>query len=147
MRSVDAVLLGEHGTTTFLSEQLSTVNGLPVNATFDPDTLAELMILVKASAGEIKETQEATIYGVSYCAVRIFEALFTAPGQAMPVSTYIPAHLQAALGTDKVFLSLMSEVSNKGARPVESYQPDALETANFQKCLDLIGQCIPKRYL
>lgn len=145
--SVDAILLGEHGATAFLSEQLSTIMGLPFNSVFDTGAIDELMILVKNSAGEIKATQKATIYGVSYCAIRIFESLRSQKSQKLPVSTFIPENLHTVLGDSRVYLSLYSEISQQGVRPIENYHPNNDELECLKRSIDLIKQTIPKKYI
>ena len=145
--SVNSIILGEHGTTAFLSEQLSTINGHPFNSVFDQDTIEELLNSVKASAAEIKKTQVATIYGVSYCAHRIFESLLTEDSQTYPVSTCLIDNLKGVLGNTEIYLSLLSEVNNAGAQPISSYHPSGEELAQLQKSVDLIIPCIPRKYL
>ncbi len=142
--SINAILLGEHGSSAFLSEQLSTLNGQPFNSMFDQGTLDSLMTQVKASAGKIKETQEATIFGVSYCAIRIFEALLSDEPKQIPVSTFIPDHLTAKLDESDIYLSLPSEVSDKGAIPTENYQPNSNEQERLKECIKVIRSYIPE---
>lgn len=144
--SVEAIILGEHGTSAFLSEQLSRVNGLTFSSLFDKDTLEELLITMKASAYEIKKTQEATIYGVSYCALQIFESLLSSKGQKLPVSTAIPEKFRKDLGGADLYLSLFSEISQKGAHPVQDYYPDAHEMECLRKSIALLQQSIPEKY-
>jgi malate/lactate dehydrogenase len=145
--SVNSIVLGEHGNTAFLSEQLSTINGLSFNSVFDRDTIEELLNSVKASAEKIKETQEATIYGVSYCAYKIFESLLTEQTQPYPVSTCPTDNIKAALGNTEIYLSLLSTVNKAGAHPLDSYHPSGKELAQLQKSVDLIISFLPKKYL
>lgn len=144
--SIDSILLGEHGSTAFLSEQLSTVNNLPFSSLFDRETINELMEKVKSSAEEIKETQKATIYGVSFCAWQIFEALLSEKAIKLPISTFIPEYLNKILGNPKVCLSLLSEISTKGAFPIENYHPNKNETKLLKDSVNLIKACIPEKY-
>lgn len=144
--SVDAILLGEHGTTAFLSEQLSTVNGLPFNSLFNNDTLEELMMQVKTSAQEIKKTQKATIYGVSYCAMQIFESLLSEHVKKIPVSTFIPFNMSQIIGATDISISLLCEISSKGAHPIASYHPNSYEAKCLEKSISQMKACIPKRY-
>jgi L-lactate dehydrogenase len=143
---IDAIVLGEHGTSAFLSEQLSTVNSLPFNSIFNKAQIDELMTLVKTSAEKIKETQKATIFGVSYCALQIFESLISNSVQKLPVSTFIPEHLQLILGKTDVYLSLYSEISSKGAHPVKNYHPDKNEVERLKESIKSMKQSIPKKY-
>lgn len=145
--AVDAILLGEHGTTAFLSEQLSTINSLPFNSIFDKDTIEELMTVAKGAAQEIKKTQDATIFGVSYCALQIFESLISQNSQKLPVSTFIPEHLQTILGASDVYLSLYSDVGCKGAFPSENYHPNTYEIESLKKSIEVIRQNTPKKFI
>ena len=145
--SIDAVLLGEHGTSAFLSEQLSTVNGKSFSDYFGYDCISECMISVKNAAEEIKATQGATIYGVSYCAIHIFELLLSEKGEDRPVSVLIPDHLKQELGESDVFLSLYARINQTGANPVTEYQPNEAELSFLQESVNLILPFIPKQYL
>jgi L-lactate dehydrogenase len=146
VKVVDAVLLGEHGTTAFLSHQYSTVNGQPIDHFFDANSIDELMNTVKASAEEIKETQKATIYGVSYCAMQIFDALLSNEVRKIPVSTFIPSYLSNELEDTDISLSLYSDVSKEGVRVVKEYNPNEDELDYLKKSIQLIKPFIPSEY-
>ena len=145
--SIDAILLGEHGTTAFLSEQLSTINNQPFNKFFDYDCIDDCMELVKSSANEIKSTQSATIYGVSYCALNIFELLLSKESQNRPVSALIPENFKKELGGFNIFLSLYATINNQGARPNDRYIPNDIEMASLKKSVDILVPMIPEKYL
>lgn len=147
LSSIDSVLIGEHGATTFLSEQLSSIDGRPFSAFFDASELRHNMDLVKSAAAEIKVTQDATIYGVSYCAIQLFEALLSQKSQNLPVSVLIPKTLQKDLGGADLFLSLYATINNQGALPNASYEPNASEIVSLKACVDLILPLIPEKYL
>jgi malate/lactate dehydrogenase len=102
---------------------------------------------MKNSAEEIKRTQEATIYGVSYCAIHIFELLLSEKGQEKLVSVLIPEELQKELGAPGIFLSLYSRINQHGALPTEAYRPDEAEMAGLRKSVNLMLPCIPQKYL
>lgn len=91
---VDAILLGEHGETAFISKHLSSINGEAFDKIIDEHTSKQLIQVVIASAKEIKKTQKATIYGVGFCAMHIFDALLTHSERKIPVSTFIPDYLK-----------------------------------------------------
>ena len=143
----NAILLGEHGSTAFLSKQLSDVNGLPFQKTFNDSTLNNLLKTVHDSAEKIKETQNATIYGVSHCAIQIFELLLSEQGANLPVSTFIPKHLSTLIGYSDIYLSLYSEINQTGAHPFENYHPNQYEIDCLKKSSYLIRTSIPKRYI
>lgn len=143
---VNSVLIGEHGTTVFLSEQLSTVNGQSFDSFFGDDTVEELMNSVKAAAEEIKETQKATIYGVSFCAIKILESMWDDQVSTYPASTYLTDELRQSLGNIDTYLSLYCNVSSAGAHPVLEYTPDPSELEMLQKSAGLTTPCIPQNY-
>lgn len=143
---VEAVLLGEHGASAYLSEQLSSINGGPFKQIFNETEIEELMNIVRGSASKIKETQEACIYGVSYCAIKIFEALLSKEGMCIPVSTFIPQSLGQLLGSTNAYLSLYAQVNNSGAHPIEAYEPGSVELQYLMNSVDVISRCMPSKY-
>ena len=145
--SVNAVLLGEHGATAYLSEQLSTINGLPFHQVFDPPTLNKLLLQVKTSAEQIKTTQKATIYGIGYCALQIFESLLSSHGKKLAVSTFIPEHLKHLLSPANYYLSFFSEINSSGAYPIKDYHPLTTELELLQKSANKILSHIPSTYI
>ncbi len=147
VKAPNAILLGEHGTTVFLSEQLSTIDELPISHFYEKDSIEELMNKVKASAEEIKKTQEATIYGVSYCAIQIFEALLNEKVMHAPVSTFVPESINAELQKTPISLSLYSQLNKSGAQAFDEYVPNEHELEALNKSVNLITPFIPKQYL
>lgn len=147
LADVDAIVLGEHGDSAFLSQQLSTVNGEKLNSKFDDSTLEEYTDLMRNAATEIKTTQKATIYGVCYCAIRIFEMLLSDEGEKRAVSVLLPDYLRKELGDNDLFVSTYAKINRNGAVPVEEYQPDEAEMAQLKASIDVILPCIPNKYL
>tara|TARA_R110000737_G_scaffold157205_1_gene185743 strand:+ start:18299 stop:19222 length:924 start_codon:yes stop_codon:yes gene_type:complete len=146
-KSIDAIVHGEHGETAFLSRQLSTINGLQFEKFLDDSTIESCLNLTKNAAKEIKMTQQATMYGVSYCAINIFESLLTDKGENKPVSILLPEFLKKELGKQDIFLSLYSSINQNGVIPVEDYYPNTDEMTSLKKSVELILPCIPNRYL
>ncbi len=145
--NVNSVVIGEHGSTAFYSRQLSQINGENSSSYLNDETIEQLMTEVVNSAALIKTTQKATIYGVSFCAIRIFESLLSKDDFYYPVSTKIPDWLKSSLKTDGVYLSLYSKISSNGAFPDPNYQPNKQELQLLQKSVDSLLPCIPKHYL
>ena len=147
LKEIDTVLIGEHGSTAFFSKQLSKINGKPASYYLTDDQIDSLMAEVIQSAATIKSTQKATIYGVSYCAIRLFESLLSKDESHFPVSTNIPEWLAKELNTDSVYLSLYSKVSSSGAFADRNYQADKNEMALLKKSVASLLPCIPSPYL
>lgn len=147
LTSVNAIVLGEHGQSAYFSAQLSTINELPFHSPFEDAFIESQLDQVKSSAEKIKATQGATIYGVGYCAIKIFESLLSEKGHLLPVSTFIPRKLSTHIDESEIYLSLYSEVNTSGAYPTENYFPDETETEHLKKSIQIIRQSIPERYL
>lgn len=147
LTSVDAVVLGEHGASAFISEQLSRVDGKKLRDIFADHTLEAYSDLMINAAADIKSTQKATIYGVSYCALRIFEMLLSDEGENRAVSVLLPDYLRKSLGDNDLFLSVYAKINRNGAVPIEEYQPNEAELAQLKASVDVILPCIPAKYL
>lgn len=146
-KSIESILIGEHGSTAFFSKQLSKINNEKATDYLDDETIDNLMKQVFDSAAKIKTTQKATIYGVSFCAIAIFEALLSDKESYFPVSTKIPDWLNKELKTDQVFLSLYSKVNSEGAFPYEKYLPNDKELLQLKKSIDSILPFMTTAYL
>ena len=92
-------------------------------------------------------SEKATIYGVSFCAVHLFENILNNEKINVPVSTHIPEYIRNVLNTKGIFLSLYSEISAAGATSYTSYIPNPTEVENLQKSVDIIAPLIPAKYL
>ena len=147
INTVDSILLGEHGNTVFFSHQLSSINGAKTDSLLDNDKIDFLMNEVKQSASKIKETQDATVYGVSYCAIKLFESLLLNNYHSYPVSAKIPEWLQKELKTENLFLSLYSKINHLGVVPSDNYIPNDIELAYFKNSIESLLPYIPKQYL
>jgi len=147
LKAIDTILIGEHGSTAFFSKLLSKIDGKPADHYLNDNQLKSLMTEVIQSAATIKATQKATIYGVSYCAIRIFESILSEKECYLPVSTNIPEWLAKDLKTDSVYLSLYSKINKNGAVADFNYKPNTEEMQSLIKSVDSLLPCIPKRYL
>ena len=137
------VLLGEHGQAAFVSHQLSKVEDDKMTST-DLETVLDL---TKGSAKHIKITQDATIFGVSFCAIQLFKAFLSQEEIYIPVSTEMPDKLCNQLNVEKIYLSLFSQVSQKGVFYDERYIPNKQEQSDLKEAYEYIIKHIPKRYL
>ncbi|MBD3637027.1 MAG: hypothetical protein HUJ25_06740 [Crocinitomicaceae bacterium] len=145
-KNVEAIMLGEHGDSMFISQELSKINGEPINQYFDESELSQMEEHVKTSAEEIKRTQDATIFGVSFCAVRVFESFLDETKFQCPVSISAPEWLIQETQIPQVSLSLFSELSNSGAKTV-NYHPNESELSKLSKSAEIISSYVPNKYL
>jgi malate/lactate dehydrogenase len=144
---VDCVLLGEHGESAFVSHQLSTIGHKSIDQAVEQAQLTATLERTKGAAKEIKETEQATIYGVSFCAIKIFESLLEEETIKIPVSTEMPEWLCTALEAKQIFLSLYSKVNKQGAKVDEDYCPNKEELAQLKNSYEKLIPLIPKKYL
>lgn len=142
----NVVLLGEHGSKVFLSQQLSTIDHKPINEVCKPAEITTLINKVKVAADSIKATQGATIYGVSACALKIFYQLQQKEVESMPLSIALPSDLKSLLGMHQNYLSLMANVNIKGATPIKNYQPGPNELDQLRAAAETLEHCIPEHY-
>ena len=143
--SVDAILLGEHGNSVFVSESLSKINGESLLTKFNATEIDEILEEVKQAAAEIKTTQAATIYGVTYCAMRLFEALTSEQDLFFPVSAQVPGDLREKIASKDIYLSFYSCVNRNGVFPVELKMTET-EIEGFRKAAGELLPCIPEKY-
>lgn len=145
-RKVQSVLLGEHGSSVFLSKQLSRIDDRPLDVFFDDASIDELMTDVKQAAEKIKATQEATIYGVSYCAVRIFEQLLSDEERKFALSVRVPKKMREELEIPDVFLSLYTRIHVQGVYPDAGYRADEWERTKLIQSARLLASYLPEKY-
>ncbi|MEQ8908589.1 MAG: hypothetical protein RIC95_05325 [Vicingaceae bacterium] len=142
LKEVNAVLLGEHGSSVFLSKQLSSIQGKPFIDYLRQNEIDEIMNSVKSAADEIKETQGATLYGASFCALKVFEALLLEKEQFMPLSSFPLAQLKEQLRKTDLCLSLPTYLSAKGARVDKNYLPKEDELKKLGQSLQSLESCL-----
>lgn len=135
---VKCIVLGEHGETMFLSNQLTSIEGQPIQSHFSDQVIHDLMLQVQQSPEKIKMTQDATIYGVSLCAIRIFEALLSDEKYAAPVSIAIPNQLKSDLELPNMALSLPALINKKGVFFDKTYRPNDIESEQLLNSADLL---------
>ncbi len=143
----DFVLLGEHGASVYISEQLSSVNEGKVTSSLNNSQVREALILTKGAAKTIKETQGATIYGVSLCAVELFRAFLKKEPTCIPISMQVPKWMSEQLKIEQIYLSLPAKINHEGAFVNQDYQLDDDEISGLKKSYNSILQHVPKAYL
>ena len=119
VEDIDAYVLGEHGDSQCAIYSMATVSGKPIlqHAAFSNRVLAQAMELTRNAAFQIRETQEATIYGVVKCAVELFERLQSRKETRMPLSVLSTQYYTELLGLNTpICLGLPTVVSNREIR-------------------------------
>ena len=146
LEKVQPILVGEHGEGVFLSREQSTINGKAFHTSINEEQMQAMMQKVKNAADEIKKTQGATIYGVSFCALKIYEALLNENKQLLPLCTSINKDLKQRLGGDQSYLSLPAILDQKGAQSLVNYPSTSDELLLLKKAQQLLDNCLPAHY-
>lgn len=143
---IEPVILGEHGDSMFVSCSLSKLNGIQLNKSIGNDELEMLLREVKDAAKIIKQTQGATIYGVSHCAVYLYESIVYDKTIKVPASVEIPEYLTKDLILPPISLSLYCAINGQGAYPIKSALNDNNDIEFLQKSAHALYDCIPVSY-
>lgn len=122
------------------------MNNKPINLTLKQEQVTLLLEKTKGAAKEIKQTEEATIYGVSLCAIRIFESLLEDKETKIPVSKEMSNWLYKILNTEKIFLSLYAKINQDGVKVFEDYHPNNEELQLLRNSYNKLIPLIPKKY-
>lgn len=143
----EVVLLGEHGSSVFESAQLSKVGGKPLHELLNDMQIEQLLEQTKNAAEDIKATQDATIYGVSFCAMQLFDAFLSEKLVDTIASIQVTNELQDKLDCPPIHLSLPVQISKDGAMVRSDYEPITHDMDGLKGSIDLILPCIPSEYL
>jgi len=74
---IEAVVLGEHGDSMVPIWSMTTVDGIPIEELYGRPQLEELKIKLLSVAKEIRETENATKYGVAAAAIHLMTGLLS----------------------------------------------------------------------
>lgn len=145
--SADFILLGEHGASVYVSEQLSKINNSKVSSVLSRADVDKALLLTKGAAKKIKQTQGATIYGVSLCAVELFKAFLGEQPMLLPVSMETPKFICEKLDFQPIYLSLPAKVNKDGAFINEGFLLNDNEIEGLKNSYDSIVEHVPQEYL
>lgn len=146
LRKIESVLLGEHGSSVFMSHQLSKAGDKHIHKLLKEEELDNCLEEVKHAANLIKQTQGATIYGVSHIAYQLFLALLKDEVSLLPLSTMLPESYLQDNTLHPIYLSTLCEVSKNGVFPSSNYHPDPIELAKFHYTVQELSAYIPAKY-
>ncbi|MFZ2996939.1 L-lactate dehydrogenase [Sphingobium sp.] len=135
--SIDAMILGEHGDTSFAALSIAKVGGMPIDGfARDGGTLeaASLNGQVRQAAYRILEGKGYTSFGIGTAIVRICEAIVRNERVILPVST----HLTGQFGVDDVYLSLPCVLGAGGVERVLTPDLDGAEIAAFRQSAEAV---------
>lgn len=130
VNEIDALVLGEHGDTSFGAFDEATVNGKPLKevAGLNDQAYDELEEAVKKRGGEIIATKGATFYGVAKYLAYIVKAVIENRNIMLPVS----APLTGQYGINDLYLGLPAVVNHTGIEHIIEYDLSASEVEKLK---------------
>ncbi|CAN5212595.1 L-lactate dehydrogenase [soil metagenome] len=122
---VDAMVLGEHGDSSFAALSLARVGGVAIDPDIDRATVEHT---VREAASRIIAGKGYTSFGVATAIVRICEAIVRDERAVLPVSTLMTGHY----GIEGLYLSLPCVIGGDGVGRVLEPELDEGEVAAFR---------------
>ena len=117
---VDAILLGEHGTSIVLAESLSNAGGKSLKSNFGQQEIAECLERTIVTAATIKRTQGASIYGAADSAVYVMRQMEMNSESVKPLTVLVPSSIRERLGSEEEFyMSIPAKIDAAGVHPIE----------------------------
>lgn len=133
---VDAMILGEHGDSSFAALSLTRIGGIPIDhfAAAAPVDTAQLEGDVRQAAYRIVKGKGYTSFGVATAVVRICEAIVRDEQAILPVS----AMLNGQYGVSDLYLSLPCILGAAGVERILEPALTETEIANFRRSADVV---------
>ncbi len=133
-QNIDAMILGEHGDSSFAAYDEATVNGRPLKDVamekdISADELADIEAGVRGKGGQIIKLKGATFYGVAISLMRLSKAILYNQNVVMPVS----APLTGQYGLKDVYIGNPAVINASGIAKVIEEPLSASEVAKMQK--------------
>lgn len=137
-RSIDALVMGEHGDSEVAAFSTVRIGGLPLSR-FAPDSaqkFADMADLVRTAGYRIVKGKGYTSFGVATAIVRICEAILRDERSSLPVSTL----LTGEFGISDVYLSLPCVLGANGVERVLLPELTDDEIARLRQSAEVIRQ-------
>ncbi len=111
---VEAMVLGEHGDSSFAAVSFAKVNGAPLthHSKYSQKLIDELMLKTKKAGQEIISRKGATYYAIARAIYIIVEAIFEDQNKVLPLSTTV----SELFGVSDVSLGVPCIVSREGIK-------------------------------
>ncbi|MDO4903664.1 MAG: L-lactate dehydrogenase [Limosilactobacillus sp.] len=143
VNEIDALILGEHGDTSFGAFDEATINGKPLKEVADltAEDYEAFEDAVRKRGGEIISRKGATFYGVAKCLAHIVKAIIENRNIMLPVS----APLNGEYGVKDLYLGVPAIINTSGIFKVVDYDLSEEESkkmlhsaAEMKKVLDSV---------
>jgi L-lactate dehydrogenase len=133
---VEAMILGEHGDSSFAALSLARIGGLPIDQFRSGETIdiAKMEKDVRQAAYKIVKGKGYTSFGIATAAVRICEAIVRDEQAILPVSTM----LSGQYGVSDLYLSLPCILGAKGMERILEPALSEPEIVAFRRSADVV---------
>lgn len=130
VNEIDALVLGEHGDTSFGAFDEATINGKPLKeaTNLTVEDYDELEKAVKERGGKIIAGKGATFYGVAKYLAYIVKAIIENRNIMLPIS----APLTGQYGIDNLYLGMPAIINRTGVAKVIDYDLSDAETEKLK---------------
>jgi L-lactate dehydrogenase len=139
--SIDAMILGEHGDTSFAALSIASAGGIPLSRLgADGEQLEAALVNdeIRQAAYQIIAGKGYTSFGIATAIVRICEAIVRNEHAIIPVSTF----LTGQFGIDDLYLSLPCVLGADGVERILEPALDVSETAAFRQSAKAVGKVL-----
>lgn len=139
-QQIEALVLGEHGDSSFPALSHATVGGVPLDKFpgFSPDMTATIHTDIRNTAYKIVQAKRSTNFSIGHVIAKIVEALLSNKGTILPVCSLATGEY----GLRDVVVGLPNLVSNKGVLIVDGYPLTGEETDKLQASAQVIKEAI-----
>ncbi|MGK2909149.1 MAG: L-lactate dehydrogenase [Sphingobium sp.] len=139
--SIDAMMLGEHGDTSFAALSIASAGGIPLSNLGENGGHLEATLVndeIQQAAYQIIAGKGYTSFGIATAIVRICEAIVRNEHAIIPLSTF----LTGQFGIDDLYLSLPCVLGADGVERILEPALNAMETAAFQQSAKVVREVL-----
>ncbi len=137
-KSVNNQMLGEHGESIVWAKSHSYIDGVSVNEYFSSEQQAKFESDVIQTASRIKQTQGATIYAVTLCAIDIMEAMLNPTDKIYNVSCLTDAYYTSLFKCSPLYAGLPVRIGQDGISEILPYEFSEKELNQLRQSTALI---------
>lgn len=137
-KKTDSLMLGEHGESIVWAKSHSYIDGISINEYFTEEQQAKLELDVIHSASRIKQTQGATIYAVTLCAIRIMEAILNPTDKVFSVSCMTDSYYKHLLNCPSIYIGLPVRIGAEGIKEIIPLKLSEDELAQLRQSASLV---------
>lgn len=137
-KSIDALVIGEHGDSMMPLPRFSTINGVAVTELIAKERLDEAVEKTRKVAAEVIALKGATIYAPASCVATMVDAVVKDRHALLPASAY----LNGEYGVRGVYIGVPIVLGAAGVERIVELPLNQEEKAAFQKSAEVLRAAI-----